>query len=75
MIISSDPGSAGLAGERLLTREEVGTLYRVDPKTVTRWASQGWPPAVRTPGRQWRFRESTVRQELGLPVGQQGLLP
>jgi excisionase family DNA binding protein len=75
--IASDPGPAGqaAAGERLLTRDEVADLYRVDPKTVTRWAGQGWPPAVKTPGRRWRFRESGVRRELGLPAAQQGLLP
>ena len=27
--------------ERLLTPGEVATLFRVDPKTVTRWATAG----------------------------------
>ena len=27
--------------DRLLTPSEVAALFRVDPKTVTRWAQQG----------------------------------
>ena len=69
MTIASDPGTAGqVTGERLLTPGEVGTLYRVDPRTAARWAAQGWPPAVKTPGGRWRFRESAVRQALGAPA-------
>lgn len=47
--------------ERLLTPGEVAALFRVDPKTVTRWASAGRIGSIRTPGGHRRFRESEVR--------------
>ncbi|GAA3246614.1 MULTISPECIES: BldC family transcriptional regulator [Pseudonocardia] len=47
--------------ERLLTPGEVAGLFRVDPKTVTRWASAGRIGSIRTPGGHRRFRESEVR--------------
>lgn len=47
--------------ERLLTPGEVAGLFRVDPKTVTRWASAGRLGSIRTPGGHRRFRESEVR--------------
>jgi excisionase family DNA binding protein len=47
--------------ERLLTPGEVATLFRVDPKTVTRWAAAGRIGSIRTPGGHRRFRESEVR--------------
>lgn len=51
-----------LAGEdRLLTPGEVAAKFRVDPKTVTRWAQAGKIGSVRTPGGHRRFRESEVR--------------
>ena len=36
--------------ERLLTPAEVAALFRVDPKTVTRWAQAGKLTAIRTLG-------------------------
>jgi excisionase family DNA binding protein len=36
-------------------------LFRVDPKTVTRWAAAGRIGSIRTPGGHRRFRESEVR--------------
>src|ERR1700753_4021250 len=36
--------------ERLLTPGEVAALFRVDPKTVTRWAASGRIGSIRTPG-------------------------
>jgi predicted site-specific integrase-resolvase len=36
--------------ERLLTPAEVVVAFRVDPKTVTRWAKTGKLSSVRTPG-------------------------
>jgi excisionase family DNA binding protein len=51
--------------ERLLTPGEVAVLFRVDPKTVTRWASAGRLGSIRTPGGHRRFRESEVRALLG----------
>ena len=47
--------------ERLLTPGEVSALFRVDPKTVTRWAAAGRIGSIRTPGGHRRFRESEVR--------------
>ena len=41
--------------ERLLTPGEVAALFRVDPKTVTRWAASGRITSIRTPGGHRRF--------------------
>lgn len=51
----------------LLTPGEVAALFRVDPKTVTRWASAKPPKirSVRTPGGHRRFRKSEVDAMLG----------
>lgn len=46
--------------ERLLTRDEVATVFQVKARTVTAWARSGRIPATRTPGGQYRFRESDV---------------
>lgn len=45
---------------KLLTPGEVATMFRVDPRTVTRWEKAGKIAAVRTPGGHRRFRESDV---------------
>jgi excisionase family DNA binding protein len=50
--------------ERLLTPGEVALMFRVDPKTVTRWASAGRIGSIRTPGGHRRFRESEVSELL-----------
>lgn len=50
--------------ERLLTPGEVALMFRVDPKTVTRWASAGRIGSIRTPGGHRRFRETEVRSML-----------
>jgi excisionase family DNA binding protein len=47
--------------DRLLTPSEVAALFRVDPKTVSRWATAGRIGSIRTPGGHHRFRESEVR--------------
>ena len=47
--------------ERLMTSAEVAALYRVDPKSVTRWVKEGRLTSVRTPGGHHRFREDVVR--------------
>jgi excisionase family DNA binding protein len=46
---------------RLLTPGEVALMFRVDPKTVTRWAAAGRISSIRTPGGHRRFRESEIR--------------
>ena len=54
--------------EPLLTPAEVAALFRVDPKTVTRWAKAGKLSAIRTLGGHRRYRESEVRDLLnGIP--------
>jgi excisionase family DNA binding protein len=47
--------------EKVLTSGEVAALFRVGPKTVTRWARSGKLPSFRTLGGHRRFRESEVR--------------
>ena len=56
--------AASDGAEHLLTPGEVASLCRVDPKTVTRWASAGRIGSIRTPGGHRRFRESEVRSML-----------
>ena len=51
--------------ERLLTPSEVAQMFRVNPKTVTRWARAGKISTVRTLGGHRRFRAEEVRQALG----------
>ena len=46
--------------EPLLTPREVAALFRVDIKTLTRWANAGKLTAIRTPGGTRRFREKEV---------------
>jgi len=46
----------------LLTPGEVAVMFRVSPKTVTRWARAGKIPAIRTVGGHRRFRASDVRR-------------
>lgn len=47
--------------EPLLTPAEVATMFRVDPKTVTRWAKAGKLTSIRTLGGHRRYREVEVR--------------
>ena len=47
--------------ERLLTPHQVAALFRVDPKTVTRWASSGRIGSIRTRGGHRRYRETEIR--------------
>lgn len=43
-----------------MTPGEVAVLFRVDPKTVTRWAAAGRIGSIRTPGGHRRFRRAEV---------------
>jgi len=52
------------APETLYTPAEVASLFRVDPKTVTRWAKQGRLTPIRTLGGHRRYRASEVEQLL-----------
>ena len=47
--------------EVLLTPDEVASLFRVDPKTVTRWAKSGKLTSIRTLGGHRRYKESEVK--------------
>lgn len=55
--------------EELLTPSEVAKLFRVDPKTVTRWAKSGKLSSIRTLGGHRRYRASEVH---GLLTRQDG---
>ena len=54
----------GNNSEVLLTPSEVAGLFRVDPKTVTRWAKSGKLTAIRTLGGHRRYRKSEVEKLL-----------
>ena len=58
--------------EVLLTPSEVAALFRVDPKTVTRWAKAGKLTSIRTLGGHRRYRESGVRELLKSHLNTQG---
>lgn len=49
-----------LQNHELYTPGEVARIFRVDPKTVTRWAKQGKLASVRTLGGHRRYRKSDV---------------
>ncbi len=51
----------GTETEALLTPAEVAAMFRVDPKTVTRWAKAGKLSSIRTLGGHRRYRESEVK--------------
>jgi excisionase family DNA binding protein len=46
--------------DELLTPAEVAALFRVDPKTVTRWAKKGKIAYVRTLGSHRRYYRSEI---------------
>jgi excisionase family DNA binding protein len=56
-----------------LTPAEVAQLFRVDPKTVTRWARAGKLSSVRTLGGHRRYRASEIRRLLRVPAQRPGL--
>jgi excisionase family DNA binding protein len=59
--------------EPLLTPAEVASMFRVDPKTVTRWAKAGKLTSIRTLGGHRRYKESEVRGLLdGSSPGHEG---
>jgi excisionase family DNA binding protein len=51
----------------LLKPAEVAAMFRVDPKTVTRWAQEGKLTSIRTLGGHRRYREAEVRALLTGP--------
>ncbi|MCL3860406.1 BldC family transcriptional regulator [Actinotalea sp. K2] len=65
---SNQPTSRPEVSGALLTPSEVASMFRVDPKTVTRWAKAGKLSAIRTLGGHRRYSESEVRGLLsGVP--------
>ena len=46
--------------EKLLTPAEVAARFRVDPKTVTRWAKAGKLSSIRTLGGHRRYRATEI---------------
>jgi excisionase family DNA binding protein len=52
----------------LLSVGQVARMFRVDPKTVSRWGESGALAAFRTPGGHWRFQPAAVREFLPEPV-------
>ena len=61
----------------LMTPAEVAALFRVDPKTVTRWADAGKLTAVRTLGGHRRYRQDEVQNllvasSISLPTASEG---
>ena len=78
--ISAPPGGAMTnrvidEAERLMSPAEVAALFRVDPKTVTRWANAGKITSLRTLGGHRRYRESEVRHLLEVPIRDDGPVP
>lgn len=62
-------GTRKADAEPLLTPAEVAAMFRVDPKTVTRWAKAGKLSSIRTLGGHRRYLESEVRALLdGAPM-------
>ena len=55
--------------DQLLTPSEVAALFRVDPKTVTRWAKAGKLTSIRTLGGHRRYHATEVHALLGAQSG------
>lgn len=53
--------------DRLLTPAEVAAMFRVDPKTLRRWAADGLIPYGFTPGGRRRYPEAAVLALLDRP--------
>jgi len=47
--------------DTLYTPAEVAAMFRVDPKTVARWAKAGKLPSVRTIGGHRRYRARDIQ--------------
>jgi excisionase family DNA binding protein len=45
----------------LLMPQEVAKLFRVSPKTVSRWAREGLLRSIKTPGGHRRYRLADVK--------------
>ena len=47
--------------DSLLTPAEVAAMFKVDSKTVTRWAQRGYLTSIRTLGGHRRYKEAEVK--------------
>ncbi|MGH9041218.1 MAG: BldC family transcriptional regulator [Acidimicrobiia bacterium] len=59
--------------DALLTPSEVAEMFRVNPKTVTRWARAGKISAIRTLGGHRRVRAFVILRYREQVVSEQGL--
>ena len=59
--------------DQLLTPSEVAQMFRVNPKTVTRWARAGKISAIRTLGGHRRFRAIEIMRYLEQVESETGL--
>ena len=58
------PGEAFDASEGVLTAAELAEMYKVDPKTASRWGQSGRVPHIRTPGNHFRFSRAYHRRQM-----------
>lgn len=56
------PYGGGTEDDPLLTPGEVGKVFRVDAKTIGRWAGAGRLPFTRTDGGHRRYKTSDVKK-------------
>lgn len=64
-------GLDGYADDDLLTPTEVSRIFKVNPKTVTRWARSGKLPCIRTLGGHRRFRVGDLRLAMAAAAEQE----
>lgn len=64
LLIMDNRRIENIPDDALMTPSEVAVLFRVSPKTVTRWARAGKLTAIRTLGGHRRFRAGEVREIL-----------
>lgn len=62
--VNGTPFQEAKMSDKLLTPGEVAELFRVNPKTVTRWARAGKITAIRTLGGHRRFDAEQIRSIL-----------
>ena len=60
-----------MATENLMTPAEVAALFRVDPRSVTRWAKQGRLTCIRTPGGHRRYQRAEVERLIAESITEQ----
>lgn len=53
-----------MSENEILTPGEVAEIFRVQTKTVNRWAKRDRIPSFRTLGGHYRFRRSDIEQAL-----------